>query len=782
MIKEFDSIDELVSHIQDDKKTPRLSFRRYPVRFIFLPNLWILKDLVHALVNIGIYRIELEDSLPGPDGWLTIDDIMNIFKKLDSKKDHVVISFSELTRFCSDDDFIGILNKLSIEIENTELDNQERRLYIPMIGIFERFSTTFSCRREWAPIWRISGKNDKIEVFLTDFLVKESVHFSVIENTRDWLSLWKGREKRKIICHSRSLFHLCKNAIFDKAFEIEKVEDIKDLISRIMGIDIPIVYRDKDKEYWNYIWDIENENLKNFNEIIRDKFNRVEIGKSEIMDLWLDKKDKFSRWLLKWYVIGKKEWKDSYISGILMDIENLEDSEIIEHLWYRVFKFKDLKKEIIDERKEYLQTYYSKYNHRTPDIEEKLKLKLNEIDDFGKKLRLLTNISPYERKLAVEITSELRGDREDCLIILKEVYPHLYYYLTNVKTDNIGPENKWVEDYFKEYRWSKIENSKSTELKRILSEKNSSKETFYQWYYSFQPTHFFLMNEKYDRVVWIDALGVEWLPLLTNIIEDNGLIVEKKYICRANLPTDTESNRFENARYVHDLDSYVHSKLYRYPDSLIEEIEVVGKIIKENLSSNGKTLIVSDHGLTVFARAVDDNVKKYDFKDASHEGRYVWTENDMLEDADFVIHIPGIADHSNNRKCVIALRHSSLHDLAKREVHGGATPEEVLVPVILVSRGTRKTISYKVAPQEQDISIRNPTIHLSIEPFPDIERPLAYGKDRTFDFEYDSTEDKWSAILEGLKTGKYELEIRIGDWTGKISIEIKGGMKERDLL
>ncbi len=220
MIKEFHSIDELVSQIQEDKKTPLISSRRYPVRFIFLPNLWILEDLVDALLNIGIDKIELTDFLPMPDGWLTIDDIMNIFNKLDSKRDHVVISFSELTRFYSDDDYVKVLNRLSIEIENAEHDNQDRRLYVPMIGTYERFQT-ITRRREWAPIWSMSGEKDRIKVFLINFSVKKSAHADMIENTRDWLNLWKRKKTWKIICCSRSLFYLYENAISDKAFEIE---------------------------------------------------------------------------------------------------------------------------------------------------------------------------------------------------------------------------------------------------------------------------------------------------------------------------------------------------------------------------------------------------------------------------------------------------------------------------------------------------------------------------------------------------------------------------------
>jgi hypothetical protein len=54
-MKTFHSLHELLAEIEQDKRHPPLpSAQRYPVRLIFLPHLWMLKDLVNALNDLHI--------------------------------------------------------------------------------------------------------------------------------------------------------------------------------------------------------------------------------------------------------------------------------------------------------------------------------------------------------------------------------------------------------------------------------------------------------------------------------------------------------------------------------------------------------------------------------------------------------------------------------------------------------------------------------------------------------------------------------------------------------
>jgi uncharacterized protein YuzE len=66
--------------------------------------------------------------------------------------------------------------------------------------------------------------------------------------------------------------------------------------------------------------------------------------------------------------------------------------------------------------------------------------------------------------------------------------------------------------------------------------------------------------------------------------------------------------------------------------------------------------------------------------ESSHEGRYIELDNsETIEDSDYIRHKNG----ADNFK--VALTHASLNTKPLREVHGGCTPEEILVPFLVIS-------------------------------------------------------------------------------------------------
>ena len=158
----------------------------------------------------------------------------------------------------------------------------------------------------------------------------------------------------------------------------------------------------------------------------------------------------------------------------------------------------------------------------------------------------------------------------------------------------------------------------------------------------------------------------------------------------------------------------------------------------------------------------------------------MWTDEFFSDDDDFILHAPD--ECGNGKKSLVALKYASLYNLPRREVHGGATPEEVLLPVIIVTK-TKEKISYEIGPLYQEISIRSPNLYVAITPKPQIAPLLIYKeKDREMELEYDDEENKWWTRLKGFKAGSYNFYLKIGNVGNEISVEIKGGLKERQLL
>lgn len=111
-----------------------------------------------------------------------------------------------------------------------------------------------------------------------------------------------------------------------------------------------------------------------------------------------------------------------------------------------------------------------------------------------------------------------------------------------------------------------------------------------------------------------------------------------------------------------------------------------------------------------------------------HEGRYVPLADDCMtvSDIDFVVH----ENERDHKKYKVALRHQSLGTKPTHEVHGGATPEEVLVPFIVISNDdASKPLKYSVAPVEAKVPISDKKIVFKIIPEPQSAKVIFNGQE-----------------------------------------------------
>ena len=155
----------------------------------------------------------------------------------------------------------------------------------------------------------------------------------------------------------------------------------------------------------------------------------------------------------------------------------------------------------------------------------------------------------------------------------------------------------------------------------------------------------------------------------------------------------------------------------------------------------------------------------------------MWTERDCQDDSEFLLHKIDIGKYKD-KKALVALKHASLYNTPYREVHGGATPEEVLVPCIVILKIDVRA-AYNVKLLTKEISVRNPLANIEIEPLPTIP-PVLIWKDKNIPLE--KKNDKWCVKLTGFKAGNYELELNVHSQKFYVEITIKGGFKEKDLI
>lgn len=126
------------------------------------------------------------------------------------------------------------------------------------------------------------------------------------------------------------------------------------------------------------------------------------------------------------------------------------------------------------------------------------------------------------------------------------MYPELYSY-TSVSNLNVDAENIWINSYIDEYRKSKISNRPTDLISQMILDKNSSSASFEMWYNNFKTVKTILHNrEDIDVYYWIDGLGVDWIPFITEQIKKHqvdGVYLNEVHIGVAELPSTTEINK-----------------------------------------------------------------------------------------------------------------------------------------------------------------------------------------------------------------------------------------------
>ncbi|MCY1714911.1 BREX-4 system phosphatase PglZ [Caproiciproducens galactitolivorans] len=247
-------------------------------------------------------------------------------------------------------------------------------------------------------------------------------------------------------------------------------------------------------------------------------------------------------------------------------------------------------------------------------------------------------------------------------------------------------------DYFANYKLQKI-------LNRVFPEHLSKVIEFSeeQPYTKLLPRSSFIskMPRKNTQLYFLDALGVEFLAFIQAKCEEYGMVAEIA-VGRCEIPSITVNNKefyqtFPNDIYkVDDLDELKHhSQVIDYqkckePVHLFRELEIIDSTlrhIQSGLVQNHyeRAVIVSDHGasrLAVIYEHEDNSPIKLDEK-AEHSGRCCpCEENPQIP---YAAYENGFAVLANYERFKGGRK-------ANVEVHGGATLEEVMVPVITLTK------------------------------------------------------------------------------------------------
>lgn len=272
---------------------------------------------------------------------------------------------------------------------------------------------------------------------------------------------------------------------------------------------------------------------------------------------------------------------------------------------------------------------------------------------------------------------------------LEKIYPVLAAYLKKYifKCPELA---ELLTEYFEAYKRQKLSNKlESSHLEKVDDLAVSRK-------FNLLPTRNEIIDalDKSDTYLyWLDALGVEYLSLIEALAQKRGLSI-RIHIVRAELPTITSINReffdtWQGRKDKNDeLDDIKHKEKGGYsfidnalPIHLARELDIITEVIDKAATELAfrnykRFLIASDHGASRLA-VLHQKEEKYDTDTTGERsGRccklfqpynlpFAAEENGYLVLADY-------GRFKGSRA-------------ANVEVHGGASLEEVVIPIIELS-------------------------------------------------------------------------------------------------
>lgn len=315
--------------------------------------------------------------------------------------------------------------------------------------------------------------------------------------------------------------------------------------------------------------------------------------------------------------------------------------------------------------------------------------------NLAESLYKLTDQTPTEREELIVLFGSL--DKKTMLNRIQTVYPALFDYLhfysfSDPKVD--AELCKLFTDYFDKYKWQKVLSKIEDDFVDIVEGLAQPSERKYNLLRS-RNDIINGIDKTRTKLYWLDALGVEFLGFIQTTCKKLGLAL-RIHIGRSELPTITNINKdfyvnwpnndkeadgsLDKVKH-HGSDGGYNYQTNKLPVHLERELEIINAILHKiavDLAKHtyGKVLLVSDHGASRLA-VIKEQEEKYDTDTSGeHSGRCCKTFPDY--DLPFATEENGYLVLANYGR----FRGSRK---ANVEVHGGASLEEVLVPIVEIS-------------------------------------------------------------------------------------------------
>ena len=299
----------------------------------------------------------------------------------------------------------------------------------------------------------------------------------------------------------------------------------------------------------------------------------------------------------------------------------------------------------------------------------------------------------WEEKMLFQCLADYDYTKEEVMGVLKTHFPDLFAYMKSFTftMHQKVPERlvPLITKYFDDYKWQKLMNHLTPDFKAQV---NALAEHRVYNQFPIRSLALSQMKKENTMMYFVDALGVEYLSYISEKCKTYGLLLSIQVV-HGELPSITSQNtEFMNPGVINikDLDEKKHeSQTYNYekqkiPLHLVAELKAIDGVLQtirnRLLTKEMKSaIIISDHGATRLA-VLNDEEYGAEFivgeSKGQHSGRCCQVEED-----------PGIpfAAYENGYAVLANYMRFKGSRKADVEVHGGATLEETLVPLLQIS-------------------------------------------------------------------------------------------------
>lgn len=621
-----------------------------------------------------------------------LPDLYEICRKETKKGNHVLVGISQVAMLRSADYVKGLLREL-LELSIRDhaiilLDHSRKYLksYInrdPRIG-----RKVVIVEGEPSPLPKIKiAKCLKNCAIIDDSRIQKNMKhlFQYFEGMNNKM-LIDNPEVTVITGHPLSLFH-------ESVYSIVAVDDIYDaLIKKYRDLAAATEKSFGSEEQWKTLAN-SMKKLHIFSAVVHEIFGSTVNLASHLSEA-AEAPDKNKMWYL-WLALkiyGNKG--NLYLTEVLENSKSVLDFE--QHIYMDILE--------MDWREDDFKTKYYERKRLIEAFPENMIL----VDQYCKAVGIheknavyyLTDTSEkekYELMRCLNIYEYAEQELED---VFSLAFTELKWYLRRYEftSSNMKLRDKDKElwniftEYFNQYKLQKLTN-------RIWPEFMSQVESFAleRFYNKLQPRSTIVnrLPKEKVQVYFFDALGVEYLAYIEAKCQEYGLILETQ-VGSCMLPSITENNKEfvqhfpKGCLKIEELDELKHhSQVIDYqkcklPIHIFKELDIIDNLLRKiqvqlTREPIEKAIVISDHGasrLAVIREKMADTKLSLDEK-AEHSGRCCLADED-----------PNILFAAFENGYSILANYDRFRGGRKAnvEVHGGATLEEVVVPVIVISK------------------------------------------------------------------------------------------------